>query len=314
MSKKLFISFPSKDLAYPDLKEYLNNILVGEISIKRGKNKGKRKPTNVRLIVTDDSDFKTMTEFKHLVKGVELKVQPFLNNQERAALVKEKLCRRIYINNLPLDVQHEDLFTIFKVFDKIEEIFIKQKVEPFTGKKYIAAFVTFSSELGFSKCAAVGQLRFKGTDRLLDLLKFDAVSANSSDSENVLQVSSGLKSGDTPVLRNEEISRRPAIPNRLARSHGPSNQEGPSNTHVESELDWMGLPKENKRRISSVLRSPQRYEYSRTRFGRRVRFSNIRFNREAIKQDQNEPQYARNLRRERTDLSGFQSSHHQHHF
>lgn len=197
-------------------------------------------------------------------------------------MIKEKLSRRVYINNLPLDVSHDDLYDMFKVFDTIEEVFIKIKTNEITGQQFILAFVTFGSILGFKRCTEGGHLYFKDQGRPLELLKSSSASPSSSDSGNLIVVSppdlrpAPSRHADAKDQLNLGSEVTPQCNKDTSELRLPFVKLGPGESLGK---DWMGNEIKEKFLISRIIfgdRMP--YEYQR-HFGKnKFLCSNIRMN------------------------------------
>ena len=282
-TKQLFIGFPSKKLTPAAVEEYLTSVLTCDYSIKKGKNKGKRKPTKLILSLSNESDFNILTQYKHLVEGVELRIQPFLTKEERTRLVEMKLSRRVYINGLPLAVQHEDVFKLFQTFGKIEEIFIKNKSESKKkGKKrYVAAFVTFETLKGFQRCAKAtqGRLMFKKGGCMLRLMKSISLSAGSKHDDSLVELTSpkaGLTQKRTQMHHSED-GFKGSMQASTVELNMPFVSLRKDDQHKN---DWMGQAIKEKFRLSKVVRGgPQRSMRCQADLSRmRFRGNNLKFN------------------------------------
>ena len=171
--RHLFIDFPPKELNFPEVKTYLQSILVGKFDIKRGRKKGGKKASNLKLIINCNEDFNILTRRTHRIRGEELKVQRFLSKDQRIDLVKKRLLRRVYVNNLPLDATEEDLFEIFGQFGRVQEVFTKLKKVDGSEHKYMACYVTFDTAEGVRRCAEKqkNSINFKDTNHVLQLMR-----------------------------------------------------------------------------------------------------------------------------------------------
>ena len=309
--KQLSIGFPSKDISYDDLKTYLFGLLTEEFTLRRGKNKGRKKPTNVKINLSSDQDYNLLVNYKHLINGVPITVQPFLTREERQAQIKDKLARRLYVSNLPLSAVHQDLFDIFSVFGELDEIFLKRKTHKTTRNPFYIAFVTFKTKQAAKACEEQREVFFRRSDYVLELLKCTSTKGESSSDENgnmvvvsprphqlaqaSVQIQPSMMGFES--VRGYGLEQANSVAKQLCHQHSQSTEKHEEEfpfrricQKSDQTDDWMGQKITEKFDISRVARSQNILtdHEEPTELGRNLGFaeasarlggcSNIRFN------------------------------------
>lgn len=137
------------------LKNFLSQILLGDFKLKRGKSKGKNKSGHATVTVYNERDLQTLLHDTLILQGVELEIQRLKTPEELFTEVSTMLKKRIYIDNLPFQVKHSEVKSLFSKFGAIKNVFIKPKIEiseDGVERRFINSYVNFNKVEDTRKC------------------------------------------------------------------------------------------------------------------------------------------------------------------
>lgn len=127
LKRKLFFRSVPNSCSLKVLKSYFKAILASKFTIKKGKNKGKKKSGFATITVSAREDEETLTTSKHQIDGNELLFQKYKTDDELFLEAANMLQKRIYVNNLPHNVKRSEIIDLFSRFGVVRKVFLKPK-------------------------------------------------------------------------------------------------------------------------------------------------------------------------------------------
>lgn len=214
---KVFIANLPPASNYDSVRKFVaKKVSVTKFKVFKSKRKGKNKNSYAIITVFNQSDFDKLLncDFKQL--GEQTKVREYLSTEEKEKVLQNKKKRRVYLNELELDIEEGDIRTSLSQFGEIEQIYLKniEDKDFIFQKKY--AFVTFKNYEGSLNCYE-SRLNIKIRGQPVKI-------HNSNEVENILIQHAKLKEEFSSKHKKSAESHE-----SLKKSYSTSNSEAENN-------------------------------------------------------------------------------------
>ena len=131
----LYFECPTREWKINNLTDFLSEQGIKDYYVKYlgGKNHELKNRTRIMLLLTNSTDYNALLNKESYIPRKEEKsiidtvcMRKYIPPSERRKSYQEKICRRIYVNYLPLDTTEEEIKSVFIEYGEIETIFMSR--------------------------------------------------------------------------------------------------------------------------------------------------------------------------------------------
>lgn len=141
---KIFIADLPKGTKYKKLQRYVGS-KVRDFRVNISTKKQSKNHLSGVIELKSKEDYEYLLYTKFVYKKHTCQLRPYLTPNERKQFNRERLNRRIVINNLLPGTTEEDVRIVFQAFGSIEKIFLKVNENHGPHQGSIHGFVTFKA-------------------------------------------------------------------------------------------------------------------------------------------------------------------------